>query len=96
MGVRFLLDAQAETAFPAGNNNLTAVCCHGISTEMLFFSRSSQQNEVATNCGPHSLLFLSVIVVFLRGNLGFREKTHIVKLLLVKMDDIGALHCWEI
>lgn len=78
MGVRFMLEAQAETAFPAGKNNLTVVCCHGISTEMLFLSRSSQQNEVDTNCGPHSLLFLSVIIMFFQGNRGFCEKTCIV------------------
>lgn len=36
-----------ETAFPAGNNNLTVVCCHGISTKMLFLSQSLQQSRVA-------------------------------------------------
>lgn len=32
------LEARAETAFPAGNNNPTVVCCHGKSTKMLFLS----------------------------------------------------------
>lgn len=39
-------ELKAEPAFPAGNNNPTAVRCHGISTKMGFLSGSSRRNEV--------------------------------------------------
>lgn len=51
------LEARAEPAFPAGNNNPTVVCCHGISTKMLFLSRSSQQKEVAYETVDLTLCF---------------------------------------
>lgn len=51
----------AETAFPAGNNNPTVVCCHGISTKMLFLSRSSQQNGVAHETVDLTLCFFYLL-----------------------------------
>lgn len=70
-----MLEAQAETAFPAGNNNPTVVCCHGISTKMLFLSRSSQQNGVAYVAVDLTLcFFLPIVVVFIQGTVGFVKK----------------------
>lgn len=55
------LEARAEPAFPAGNNNPPVVCCHGISTKMLFLSRSSQQNGVAHETVDLTLCFFYLL-----------------------------------
>lgn len=55
------LEAQAEIAFPAGKNNPTVVCCHGISTMMLFLSRSSQQSGVAHETVDLTLCYFNLL-----------------------------------
>lgn len=72
------LEARAKPAFPAGNNNPTVVCCHGISTKMLFLSRISQQKEVAYETVDLTLcfVFLSVAVMVIQGTVGFVKSIH--------------------
>lgn len=65
------LEARAETAFPAGNNNPTVVCCHGISTEMLFLSRSSQQKSQTKPWTSLFVFFLIYCSRVYRRSLGF-------------------------
>lgn len=72
------LEAWAEPAFPAGNNNPTVVCCHGISTKMLFLSRSSQHNEVAYETVDLTLCFVICCSYVYPRNHGFCQKIYMV------------------
>lgn len=72
------LEAWAEPAFPAGNNNPTVVCCHGISTKMLFLSRSSQHNEVAYETVDLTLCFVISCSYVYPRNRRFCQKIYMV------------------
>lgn len=85
VGVRFNavwteLEAQAEPAFLADNNNPPVVCCHGISTKMLFLIWSSQQNRVANETVDLTRFFgycssvCFVLFCFFQGTIGFVKK----------------------
>lgn len=55
------LAAAAAAVFPAGNNNATALCCHGTSTkDVICCRRSSRQNSYTWNCGPQPCYFFFV------------------------------------
>lgn len=53
--------ASRAAVFPAGNNNATALCCHGTSTkDVICCRRSSRQNSYTWNCGPQPCYFFFV------------------------------------
>lgn len=54
-------EAQAEAAFPAGKNNPTVVCCHGISTKMLFLCRCWQHSGAARETVGLTLCFVNLL-----------------------------------